>query len=399
MIKNRTAGILILSTINYPGYLGDSIRIPSLAHELTKTGYDVNLFITNFTVARDKELHEDGFGVHYVKMPFYPVQRRLKTSSNRSPLRRLFMAFLYVLTIFKLTIQLFEFCKRHEVDVLISYMPYRLTLIPTAVCKIVFRKPLIVDVADKYDCDPLERLFLRYSDSLTYITLPLKRELETVYGIKSEHLFYLPNGTDTEFFTKAESHVNPYPGGKKIVLFVGDIYTIDILVKAAPLIIKKNPNTLFIIVGNGKGLLWKSRIEQTELKDYFQFTGFVPHSEIPKYILHSDICVSTFTKSPYLTYALPLKLFEYMACGKPIVATNVAGTAEVIQNGYNGYLVDPDNPEEFADCINMLFTDLKTAKKMGLNGKTFVKKYTWEAISRVLDKEVNKLIMKTEKAV
>jgi len=398
MTKKRPAGILILSTINYPGYLGDSIRIPSLAHELTKTGYNVHLFITNITIARDKEQDEDGFGVHYIRMPFYPVQRRLKTSSNRNSIHRSLMAFLYMLTILKLTIQLLKFCKKHEVDVLISYMPYRLTLIPTAVCKLVLGKPLIVDVADKYDCDPLERFFLRYSDRMTYITLPLKRELETVYGIKSEHLFYLPNGTDIEFFAKTESYVNPYPRGRKIVLFVGDIYTIDILVKAAPLIIKKNLNVLFVIVGNGKRFLWKSKIEQTELRDYFQFTGFVPHSEIPKYILYSDVCVSTFTNAPYLAYALPLKLFEYMACGKPIVATNVAGTAEVIQNGYNGYLVDPNNPEDFAEYINMLLTDQKMAKKMGLNGKTFVKKYAWEAISRILEKEVNKLIKKPKSA-
>jgi len=392
MIKKRTVGILILSTINYPGYLGDSIRIPSLAHELTKTGHNVHLFITNFTVTRDKELQEGGLGVHYIRMPFYPVQRRLKTSSNRSPLTRSLMAFLHMLTILKLTIQLLKFCKKHEIDILISYMPYRLTLIPTAVCKLVFRKPLIVDVADKYDCDPMEKFFLRYSDRMTYITLPLKRELETVYGIKPEQLLYLPNGTDIEFFAKPKSCVSPYPRGRKIVLFVGDIYTIDILVKAAPLIIQKNPSALFVIVGNGKLFLWKSKLEQTELKNYFQFTGFVPHSEIPKYILYSDVCISTFTNAPYLAYALPLKLFEYMACGKPIVATNVAGTAEVVKHEYNGFLVEPNDPENFAKYINLLLAKPDMRKKMGLNGKAFVKKFTWKAIAETLGKEVSKLI-------
>jgi len=393
MNNNRNIGILILSTIQYPGYLGDAIRLPSLSRELAKAGFDVHLFITNVAVNSDKEICHNGFWLHYVKMPFNLAQKRLRMSlENRSTRYRVLMAFMQVLAVMKLTTRLGSFCKKHKIDVFISYMPHRLTIIPTSICKLLFRKPLIVDAADKYDCDPVERFFLKRSDQVAYITSSLRKELEAKYGIKPESLFYLPNGVDLHLFKRTKSYKNPYPRGKKIVLFVGDIYTIDILIKAAPLVIDKIPDTLFVVVGNGKAQSWKMKVDEAGLLNCFHFTGYIPHNEIPKYIHHADVCVSTFTHQPYLEYALPLKLFEYMACGKPIVATNVAGTAEVIKHGYNGFLIEPNEHENFAKYINLLLVDSHMRKKMGSNGKAFVRKFTWKLIAKTLVKRIKKLI-------
>ena len=62
---------------------------------------------------------------------------------------------------------------------------------------------------------------------------------------------------------------------------------------------------------------------------------------IPKYILASDVCVDAFPNEPYYAAAHPLKLLEYGACGKPIVATNVDETAKLVKNNEFGFLADP----------------------------------------------------------
>jgi glycosyltransferase involved in cell wall biosynthesis len=71
--------------------------------------------------------------------------------------------------------------------------------------------------------------------------------------------------------------------------------------------------------------------------------------------------------------ALPLTLLEYMASGKPIVATNIGGVPEVVQEGVNGYLVQTGDYHALAQRINSLLADRDLAARMGENGRSIVK--------------------------
>jgi len=354
-----------------------------LAENLAKQGHNIHLFIVNQAILQDhKLLNEKGLWLHYIN-PLVRIAR--KGVRKRTIFYLLLRSVQVVLTIIKVTFQLIKFCKRYRPDVVISYMPYRDMLAPTVICKLLFEIPLVVDYCDLYYCDSLERLLLRFADGISYITLPIKETVASRYRIKNEKLFYLPNGVDLRLFSKPKVISRLYPG-KKVVLFVGDLYTLDILIKAAPYVVKKNSDVMFVIIGDRKRVMWKNRVRERGLSKYFHFVGLVPHFRVPGYIFQADVCVNTFSRRPYLEYALPIKLFEYMACGKPIVATRLAGTMEAVKHGFNGFLADPENPIEFAGYINTLLYDEKLRLKMGSRGRSLVQeRFTWDAISEMLE--------------
>ena len=74
---------------------------------------------------------------------------------------------------------------------------------------------------------------------------------------------------------------------------------------------------------------------------------------------------------------------EAMACGTPVVASKFGGIRNTIKNAYNGFLVNPEDPREFADAILALLKDEKKCKEIGRNAyKVIIEEYSWEAIAR-----------------
>ena len=198
---------------------------------------------------------------------------------------------------------------------------------------------------------------------------------------------YIPNGVNIELFkpmnrdVKNELYIdqNYYH-----ICFVG-IFAhwqgIEFLIQSAPLILKEISNTRFLIVGDGimKETLIKM-IKEMGLEDNFILTGPVPYREVPKNINVSDVCV--VPKRPLKSGYSPLKLYEYMACGKPVVASRLSGF-EILEENNAGILVEPENIEELAKAIIKLLKDEQLREEMGKNGREYVvKNHSWESVAR-----------------
>lgn len=156
---------------------------------------------------------------------------------------------------------------------------------------------------------------------------------------------------------------------------------VEYLIKAAPLILKEISNTKFLVVGDGS---MKEELiilaAKAGVADNFIFTGAVPYEEVPKYINASDVC--TVPKKPLKSGYSPLKLYEYMACGKPVVASNLSGF-EILEQNEAGILVEPENPEDLAKTIIKLLKDEKLREETGKNGREYVvKNHSWERVAR-----------------
>jgi len=128
--------------------------------------------------------------------------------------------------------------------------------------------------------------------------------------------------------------------------------------------------------------------------------GFVEHSRISSILFYLDILllpalnkVAPFkgdaNKNNKSKFMSPLKLFEYMASGKPIISSDLPVLREVLRHKENAILCDPDNLDEWVDAIRLLTKDKNLSRKIGDNAKKeFEEKYTWLArAKRVLDKQ------------
>jgi glycosyltransferase involved in cell wall biosynthesis len=118
-------------------------------------------------------------------------------------------------------------------------------------------------------------------------------------------------------------------------------------------------------------------------------TGAIAHAGVPEMLSIADIAV--VPSAPVLASrggtGTPLKLFEYMAAGKPIVATALNEAAEVIQDGRNGLLVQAGDVNRFAEAILALLNDPEERVRLGQNARQqAVEQYSWEEYTRTLEK-------------
>ncbi|KUG21776.1 glycosyl transferase, group 1 [hydrocarbon metagenome] len=149
------------------------------------------------------------------------------------------------------------------------------------------------------------------------------------------------------YFTTRPDNITPTYMGKNI-LFVGNLEEnkgCESLIRAFAIVLKDVPDAKLTVVGSG--------LQETKLKDLsislniaknINFAGSVPNEEITKYYLSSSLVVV-----PSLCMDnSPIVIYEALSFGKPVIATGRGGNPDLIQNGYNGFLVDANNPEELA---------------------------------------------------
>lgn len=172
------------------------------------------------------------------------------------------------------------------------------------------------------------------------------------------------------------------PKHQKIVVYVGSLYEnrgIERIISLAKIFTE----TLFIVLGgleeqrqyyfdlskkvNVNNILWK---------------GFLPHSEIPDYLQAADALLLLFTwHVPTIRFCSPLKVFEYMAAGRPIVGEAYPTITEVLQNNHTAYLANPEDFEDLCENLKVALSD--DVSDVGrLARDTAFELYTWENRAR-----------------
>jgi len=173
------------------------------------------------------------------------------------------------------------------------------------------------------------------------------------------------------------------PLDRKIVAYTGQLSRWkkpEFLLDAAKS--AKTDKLLFLFVGGGKNdisrlkkYLRKQNIDNVEVI----FAGFVPHARIPLFLCAADILVHyTPWSRDSLVSLSPLKLFEYMAVGRPILAPDQPPIREVIRHGYNGLLFDSNDPSDLAAKIDFLLSNQHLCRMLGENALKESCKYTYD---------------------
>ncbi len=123
------------------------------------------------------------------------------------------------------------------------------------------------------------------------------------------------------------------------------------------------------------------------LEDSIDILGWIPYQQIFPLLRESDIGLAILKPEPRYVVALPVKLFEYMAAGLPVVASNFSPIAGILQNCCCGALVDPLNPEDAFHQIRYWWENRGEARLVGENGRqAILQKYNWESLVGQLDK-------------
>jgi len=220
----------------------------------------------------------------------------------------------------------------------------------------------------------------------------LRDFLVHTYGLSSEKIVVVPNGVDSRLFQpEARSPVTePYKGEFDYICFEGNLSPyqgLDTLFDAFAVVKRRFPRGRLLLVGDGveAGRL-KERAEELGLVKDICFVGSVLQDQIPALVNLSKVCVTSYQGERHeLTGASPLKLFEYMACAKPVVSTDIKGVRELLEESHAGVLVPEGDSSAMAEGITRLLADERLQAELGHNGREYVlRHHDWSDISRRL---------------
>ena len=214
----------------------------------------------------------------------------------------------------------------------------------------------------------LETWVAREAAAVTTICEGLRRDL-IGRGIQTDKITVIPNAIDAERFT-----FDPQPdtdladtfglGGADVLGFIGSFYAyegLDLLLEALPAIRAARPAIKLLMVGGGpRETHLKQQAEQLGLNDAVVFTGRVPQSDVERYYSVIDMLVLPRRRMRLTDLVTPLKPLESMAQGRVVVASDVGGHKELIEDGVTGFLGPPDDPQALAATVLRAFERRQT---------------------------------------
>jgi glycosyltransferase involved in cell wall biosynthesis len=227
-----------------------------------------------------------------------------------------------------------------------------------------------------------ERLLLGKADMVVAVSENAARELELLHADRPR-LRVIPNGVDVERFAGAAPIELPFERDAFVVCFVGLFYPwhgVRHLVPAFEMLHERCPRARLTLVGEGaEAAAVRSMLEQRGLTGVTVMPGLVPREEAAGYMAAADVLVS-----PHADVAgfigSPIKVFEYMAAGRAIVASALGQLADVLHDGENALLVPPGDEPRLAEALLRLAADDDLRLRLGRAAQDDARRlHSWDA--------------------
>ena len=227
------------------------------------------------------------------------------------------------------------------------------------------------------------KLLARWVDAAICVSREMQEYAQKNLGIKN--VYYVPNGSDIELFSPQKRNRNLYGLVDDYfkVVWAGSSYYAwqgwEIVLQVARKMQTVDPKVKFILITRSRDLKSQESIPENVLmleeKNYF---------ELPAYLASTDVGLCLYKPLTHNNrfYFSPLKLFDYMACGLPVIGTNLGQISEVVKDKENGLLVE-NGIDEIIEKILFLKSQSAQAQKIGREARRTIEDYyNWERVGR-----------------
>lgn len=378
------------------GNKGASIHVREMSTALQSIGHEVHIFTPRLGGERPA-----GFDIPVTEVRFGKVQKGLvdtmKTDSAISdPAMKEIRSMLYGVTLVQ---ELLPALEGWQPDAIYE----RYSLMSTAGVDLAKRLgiPHILEVnaplADEAEAHrglgfsrtvrETERMILQSADYVLAVSEEL-REWLIGTGVAPERITVTPNRVNIDRFARAAAMKPERP----TVGFVGTLkawHGTATLVEAIGEIARErgiDDTPQLLIVGDGPQRdMLETLARDQGITDLVRFTGMVDHDEMAGYIGRMSIAVAPYNPQPGF-YFSPLKIFEYMAAGRAIIAANIGQIPQIVEQGRTGLLVEPGDTSALAAAITSLLDDRAQLDALGAKAlREAVDEYSWEKNARVVE--------------
>tara|TARA_Y100000310_G_scaffold339103_1_gene430752 strand:+ start:13302 stop:14474 length:1173 start_codon:yes stop_codon:yes gene_type:complete len=370
-------------TTSFPAYKGhiQSPFIYQLAKHIAKQNVDLTVITPNYKKSLKKQETLEGMKIKRFTYFIKPIQT-LTEKGNISSFMKNPYAFIqmvcYLISMFFTTL---KYSKNADV----IHCQWALSgLVGVAVNKIRKKKLIVtlrgedLTALQKPLMKPVFKYVMKNADCVT----SNNEELVKVIKQYAKQSMTIKNGIDTQIFKQRSKELIrkklQLPKNKQIILFVGWINErkgLKYLIEAMPYVLKNNPETLLLVVGKGplQEKLQK-RVRDLTIKNKVFFVGEKNPEEVADYMSAADLLVL-----PSLCEGLPNVVLEAFSAGLAVIATDVGGTKEIVQNNKTGFLIQSKNTKQIIEKTNQLLQKPILSKKFVTASKKLLQKQnlTW----------------------
>ncbi|HEY0079670.1 MAG TPA: glycosyltransferase family 4 protein [Pyrinomonadaceae bacterium] len=308
-----------------------------------------------------------------------------------------------------------------KLDVVFVTSPPIFTLIPAIILAKLRGARLVLDVRDLWPDElityggfrenslavsgvrAVERLGYRTAELVTATTGTI---VETIVerGVPAERAFFLPNGADVELFRPLPSEntvAAEYPFGDRFVVMYAGLFgikhSLEVMLEAAALL-REHKEIVFFLLGGGARRDALMEYAKEKQLDNVIFGEERSVREVPAIMARADVCFAAVRPEQYPKKVISVKVFEYLACEKPVVGALGGESARVLEQSGGGIVVAPGDARATADAILTLYRDPLRRAAMGKSGRRYVEEnYSRSAWAARLEKAVVKLCDRKEK--
>jgi len=287
--------------------------------------------------------------------------------------------------------------RKEKVDILHSHwlIPSGLTAL---VCKKLFDIPFVATTHGS-DVFPLRKTALKYLlrtvlHGCDICTANSKATASAVSEIAriGPKLVVIPPGVDPKVFhpvamaSGIETKVDR-EASEAVILTLARLIKwkgINYLIEAMPLVLQQLPQARLVICGDGAERKDLEKLtQQLNLAHSVSFEGRIPNEQLPDYYRSASVFVlPSIVDITGETEALGVVLLEAMACGTPVIGSNVGGIPDIITDGWNGFLAKQKNPQDLADKIIKLLSDEEMRQMFSDNGlQRISERFSWEVVT------------------
>ena len=370
-MKNKKIKIMYLYSGTLPSKITNRLQVMKMCESFSKKA-EIILVVFN-KQKKDRDVFK-----------YYDIKQKFKIIENNKGHKSFFGSFLYVFYLIKKIKKIkpniiytrergitFWISLLKRLKIINSFLIYEIHEIPPFKFKRLIEKIIKVDK-----------------------TITITKYLQKYYNAD----FVLPDAVELNRFdikiTKSDARIKLKLDQKiKIIGYVGHLYKwkgVFILADASKYIKGKQ----LMIGGNEKDIQYMKKYINEKKLNNVELVGYLNQDKIPLYLKACDVLVLPNSGKDKISryYTSPLKLFEYMASKRPIVASNLPSIRDIL-NESNAIFVEPDNPKKMAEGINIVLSDKKLSKKIVENAFCDVKKYTWDLradrVLKIYEEDIN----------
>ncbi|MED5580162.1 MAG: glycosyltransferase family 4 protein [Nitrospinota bacterium] len=364
---------LLLCAPVYPPSVGGVQTLSArIAGELSERGHEVQVIARG--ISKDSEIDKENKLVRVLRISFKPFI---------SPILFYFVLF-----------------RRPQVLLL----THRADFLRFAILiKKIFRIPFVVIIHGNeiYGSPRKEKLkeSLNKSSALIAVSEYTKNRLVSL-GFRDDKIFSIRNGVSySNFGPDSEGEILREDLGfseNKILLSVGRLQLVkgfDCVIRSLPIIVKKYPNIVYVLVGDGPEMQnLKTLAKELDVSERVVFVGEIPYGKMGRgryaYYQACDIFLmpSRIDYKDNSVEAFGIAHLEAGACGKPVIGGFSGGSPEAVLDGENGFLVNPENPDEIASAVLKIFNSPSLSDSMGEKGKELARESNWSNVVKNYEK-------------